>query len=205
MRERSAVVSFLFFLLLCCVSFILTHNSSAVEPEEMLRDEKLEQRARSISEGLRCLVCQNQSIDDSDAPLAKDLRLLVRERLLTGDSDEAVIGYIVERYGEFVLLKPPFSFFTFLLWLSPLFILGGALYLVIKPQRGRSHQRTNANVLSPKEELQLENILFKAGKSSSQSLPPMDSRSSSPHDPAFSRSSPKTERMSPSKGFERHT
>ena len=79
---------------------------SAVQPDEVLPDPALEARARAISEGLRCLVCQNQSIDDSDAPLAKDLRLLVRERLKQGDSDQQVVDFIVARYGEFVLLKP---------------------------------------------------------------------------------------------------
>ena len=99
----------------------------AVQPDEVLKDPALEARARHISEGLRCLVCQNQSIDDSDAPLAKDLRLIVRERLTAGDDDKAVIDYVVGRYGEFVLLKPVFAWHTLLLWLTPLLavLLGG--------------------------------------------------------------------------------
>jgi len=102
----------------------------AVEPDEVLPDKTLEARARAISAGLRCLVCQNQSIDDSSAPLARDLRILVRQRLQAGDSDAAVRDFIVARYGEFVLLKPPFTTTTFLLWSAPFLILlagGGAV------------------------------------------------------------------------------
>ena len=95
----------------------------AVQPDEVLKDPALEHRAREISSGLRCLVCQNQSIDDSDAQLAKDLRLLVRERLVAGDSDQAVRDYLVQRYGEFVLLKPTFKAHNLLLWLTPVLVL----------------------------------------------------------------------------------
>jgi cytochrome c-type biogenesis protein CcmH len=95
----------------------------AVQPSEVLKDPVLEHRAREISEGLRCLVCQNQSIDDSDAPLAKDLRLLVRDRLEKGDSNQAVRDYIVARYGEFVLLRPVFAAHTLLLWLTPALVV----------------------------------------------------------------------------------
>ena len=99
----------------------------AVQPDEVLKDPVLEHRAREISAELRCLVCQNQSIDDSDAPLAKDLRLIVRERLEKGDSDTAVLDYVVARYGEFVLLRPVFALHTLLLWLTPVLavLLGG--------------------------------------------------------------------------------
>ena len=90
-----------------------------MQPDEQLADPALEARARDISGGLRCLVCQNQSIDDSDAPLARDLRLLVRERLTAGDSDDGVRDYLVARYGDFILLKPPFEMATLLLWLTP--------------------------------------------------------------------------------------
>lgn len=99
----------------------------SVEPDEMLSDPKLEQRARGLSAELRCLVCQNQSIDDSNAPLAKDLRLLVRERLKAGDSDDAVRSFLVARYGEFVLLKPPVGMKTLLLWATPFAVLLGIL------------------------------------------------------------------------------
>src|SRR5476651_229511 len=98
----------------------------AVTPDEMLKDPALELRARDLSRELRCMVCQNQSIDDSEAPLAKDLRVLVRERLTKGDSDRQVLDFLVARYGEFVLLKPPLQLHTLLLWgLPPLALLGG--------------------------------------------------------------------------------
>jgi cytochrome c-type biogenesis protein CcmH len=98
-------------------------TAHAVQPDEMLKDPVLEARARVISKELRCLVCQNQSIDDSDADLAHDLRMLVRERLKAGDSNDAVIQYIVQRYGDYVLLKPPVNSETAALWLGPGFFL----------------------------------------------------------------------------------
>jgi cytochrome c-type biogenesis protein CcmH len=105
--------------------------AAAVEPDEILSDANLEARARSISAGLRCLVCQNQSIDDSDAPLAKDLRVLIRQRLQAGDSDRAAIDFVVARYGQFVLLKPPFEAKTLLLWLAPFAALAfGAIVML---------------------------------------------------------------------------
>jgi cytochrome c-type biogenesis protein CcmH len=97
-------------------------GSWAVQPDEMLKDPGLETRARTISAELRCLVCQNQSIDDSDAPLARDLRLLVRERLRAGDSNSQVVQFLVDRYGDFILLKPRFDAKTYALWLAPLLI-----------------------------------------------------------------------------------
>lgn len=109
-----------------CLAFLVmlaAGTAHAVQPDEVLKDPALEARARQISEGLRCLVCQNQSIDDSDAPLAKDLRLLVRERLSVGDSDGQVVAFVVQRYGEFVLLKPVFGWHTLLLWASPLIVI----------------------------------------------------------------------------------
>ncbi|MDJ0949239.1 MAG: cytochrome c-type biogenesis protein CcmH [Alphaproteobacteria bacterium] len=106
----------------------------AVEPEEILDDPALEARARAISKDLRCLVCQNQSIDDSNAELARDLRVLVRERLVAGDSDQQVVEFVVARYGDFVLLNPPVKPHTWLLWFGPVIILilaasGVALYV----------------------------------------------------------------------------
>ena len=108
-------------------ALITASSAFAVQPDEVLKDPALEHRARAISAGLRCLVCQNQSIDDSDAPLARDLRLIVRERLSVGDGDAAVEDYVVARYGEFVLLRPVFARHTLLLWLTPLLavLLGG--------------------------------------------------------------------------------
>jgi cytochrome c-type biogenesis protein CcmH len=111
----------------------------AVQPDEILPDATLETRARVLSKELRCMVCQNQSIDDSDAPLARDLRVLVRERLQAGDSDHQVIDFLVSRYGEFVLLKPRFSPHTALLWLGPAAILLiGALALFLGFRRSRA-------------------------------------------------------------------
>lgn len=108
----------------------------AVKPDEMLADPAMEARARAISTELRCLVCQNESIDDSNAPLARDLRLLVRERLSAGDSDRQVLDYLVDKYGEFVLLRPVFSLRNALLWLGPFLVLAiGGLVIVSKIRR----------------------------------------------------------------------
>jgi len=106
--------------------------ASALEPSERLPDPAMEARARELSANLRCLVCQNQSIDDSNAPLAKDLRLVVRERLQAGDSNDQVMTYVVARYGDFVLLKPPFKMSTLLLWLAPLLGLVGIGYAMLR-------------------------------------------------------------------------
>ncbi|HEX5863205.1 MAG TPA: cytochrome c-type biogenesis protein [Casimicrobiaceae bacterium] len=126
-------------LLIVLFSTLLAAPSLAVQPSEMLPDPQLEQRARGISQHLRCMVCQNQSIDDSDAPLAKDLRLLVRERVKAGDSDPQIIDYMVARYGEFVLLKPRFSWHTVGLWVTPaIIILVGGLGVLIAVRRRRS-------------------------------------------------------------------
>jgi cytochrome c-type biogenesis protein CcmH len=111
----------------------------AVQPDEMLADPALEVRARALSQELRCMVCQNQTIDESEAPLARDLRLLVRERLKSGDSDRQVLDFLVQRYGDFVLLKPPFKWDTALLWLvSPLLLLVGAAGLWPLVRRARN-------------------------------------------------------------------
>ncbi len=109
----------------------------AVQPDEMLHDPAMEERARDISADLRCLVCQNQSIDDSDAPLARDLRILVRERLLAGDTNQEAVAYIVDRYGDYVLLKPPFNVQTLLLWAAPLgaLVIGTAIVVVFMRRR----------------------------------------------------------------------
>lgn len=116
--------------LLAFLAILAVLPALAVQPDEMLKDPGLEARARTLSAELRCLVCQNQSIDDSDAPLARDLRILIRERLSEGDSDQEALDFIVARYGEFVLLKPRLTFRTLLLWLGPFAILLlGALFL----------------------------------------------------------------------------
>ena len=129
----------------------------AVQPGEMLSDPVLEKRARTLSSELRCLVCQNQSIDDSDAPLAADLRRVVRERLVAHDTDAEVINYIVARYGEFVLLKPRFELSTVLLWLTPILVFLAGLTLA-----SRAAARSKSNVtaaLSEQEEAKLAKIL----------------------------------------------
>src|ERR671913_2033066 len=111
------------FVLALMAALMFGSAALAVQPDEVLKDPVLEHRAREISAGLRCLVCQNQSIDDSDAPLAKDLRVLVRDRLKAGDTDREVQSYVVQRYGEFVLLRPVFGAHTLLLWLTPVLML----------------------------------------------------------------------------------
>lgn len=133
----------------------------AVEPGEILADAKLEARARAISAELRCLVCQNQSIDDSDASLARDLRLLVRERLTEGDTDEQIYDFVAARYGDFVLLNPPFNARTLLLWAGPagVFIIGLFGVLVYFKRRGTD---TTASVpLSTVEERRLNALMDK--------------------------------------------
>jgi cytochrome c-type biogenesis protein CcmH len=110
-------------ILVLLLSVAISAAAHAVQPNEVLPDPALEARARGLSANLRCLVCQNQSIDDSDAPLARDLRLLVRERLVAGDSDAQVTRFLVARYGEFVLLRPRLSWHTLLLWLTPILLL----------------------------------------------------------------------------------
>jgi cytochrome c-type biogenesis protein CcmH len=110
----------LFVLILVCANFPLRIN--AVEPNEILKNPQLEMRARMLSKNIRCLVCQNQSIDDSNASLAKDLRRIVREQLVNGASDNEIFDFLVKRYGDFVLLKPPIKPTTYILWYGPLFL-----------------------------------------------------------------------------------
>ena len=125
----------------------------AVQPDEMLANPQLEARARALSRELRCMVCQNQSIDDSEAPLARDLRILVRDRLKAGDSDQQVLDFLVARYGEFVLLKPRFSWQTALLWLTPVgVLLVGATGLFFAARARRSAAAGNRPVDAPLSE-----------------------------------------------------
>ncbi|MCZ4271136.1 cytochrome c-type biogenesis protein [Maritalea porphyrae] len=147
-----------FFIALMLFLALLT-PSLAVNPDEILDNPVLEQRARSISAGLRCLVCQNQSIDDSDADLAKDLRIVVRERLVAGDSDSEIMEFVVARYGEFVLLKPVFAGHNLVLWLTApiLFLIGAiALFSVLR------NRQPKPNALSPQEEAALAQLLKSA-------------------------------------------
>jgi cytochrome c-type biogenesis protein CcmH len=130
-------------------------SAMALEPGEMLKDPALEARARALSAELRCLVCQNQSIDESEAPLAKDLRILIRERLTSGDSDAEIMNFIVARYGEFVLLKPRFSAETALLWLGPFLIVVAAAGVLLLRRR-RPADGTAERSLTPEEQAVLE-------------------------------------------------
>jgi cytochrome c-type biogenesis protein CcmH len=130
--------------------------AGAVRPDEVLSDPQLEARARKLSSELRCMVCQNQSIDDSEAPLARDLRVLLRERLKAGDSDEAVASFLVARYGDFILLKPPLRWDTLLLWLTPVVALtigAGAI------ARVAGKRRREAAPLSAAESAELAALL----------------------------------------------
>jgi cytochrome c-type biogenesis protein CcmH len=132
----------------------------AVEPNEMLKDPALEARARAITKSLRCLVCQNQSIDDSNADLARDLRLLVRRRLSAGDSDSEVVDYVVSRYGDFVLLKPPLNAETLLLWFGPALVLsGGGAGAWLYVRRRRSAAAIAAAPLSDDERRRLATLV----------------------------------------------
>ncbi|MFO0992378.1 MAG: cytochrome c-type biogenesis protein [Hyphomicrobiales bacterium] len=130
----------------------------ALEPSEMLKDPALEARARALSAELRCLVCQNQSIDESEATLAKDLRVLIRERLTAGDSDQAIMDFVVARYGEFVLLKPRFSAETALLWLGPFVIVVVAAGFMLIRRRGGPAESIAESALSPEERAKLETL-----------------------------------------------
>lgn len=147
----------LFLISVLAFTVFAPQSANAVNPDEVLDDPALEQRARNLSTKLRCLVCQNQSIDDSDASLAKDLRVLLRQRLVSGDSDDQVIDYVVSRYGEFVLLHPRFSAQTFLLWSLPLIlILLGSLVLF---RKSRKPVTISGNVLSKEENERIVKLL----------------------------------------------
>jgi cytochrome c-type biogenesis protein CcmH len=147
-------------LLLFFISFLAPLPAFAVNPDEVLSNPALEHRARNLSMQLRCMVCQNQSIDDSNAELARDLRVLVRERLTDGDTDEQVIDYVVSRYGEFVLLKPRLSAKTIILWATPviLLLIGAAAILVFI--RTRPNQRPVA-ALTADEQARIDELLKK--------------------------------------------
>jgi cytochrome c-type biogenesis protein CcmH len=136
-------------------------SSRAVEPNEMLSNPALEARARAISEELRCMVCQNESIDESEAPLAHDLRVLVRQRLLAGDSDQQVIDFLVARYGEFILLKPPFSWNTIALWGAPpaLLLIGAVMIVLVERRRKAAGPLPEMPKLSAAEEARLAKLL----------------------------------------------
>jgi len=156
MKSRPSLFA---LVLAVAISFVAAFPAYAVQPDEVLPDPALEARARAISEGLRCLVCQNQSIDDSDAPLAKDLRLLVRERLKAGDSDQEIADFIVARYGEFVLLRPRLSPHTLLLWFATPAVFATALLLIWLAYRRRKAAAQGLAPLSANEERRLKRLL----------------------------------------------
>jgi cytochrome c-type biogenesis protein CcmH len=144
---------------LALLALIAPGAALAVQPDEMLKNPVLEARARNLSQELRCMVCQNQSIDDSEASLARDLRLLVRERLMQGDSDKQVLDFLVARYGEFVLLKPRFEPQTLLLWgIPPLSLLGGLIVLLVMARR-RQTTDLSAGELSATEQQRIAKLV----------------------------------------------
>lgn len=144
-------------LLLVLMLGLSAASAWAVQPDEMLADPQLEARARVISRDLRCLVCQNQSIDDSDAPLAHDLRVLLRERLTAGDSDAQAKQFLVDRYGDYVLLRPPFKSTTLALWLGPPALLLAALAIAWNAARKR--RPSEAAPLTAEEKARLDKLL----------------------------------------------
>jgi len=146
-------------LIALLVTLVAPTAALAVEPDEILKDPNLEGRARHLSEELRCMVCQNQSIDDSAAPLARDLRLLVRERLTKGDSDNQVLNYLVSRYGEFVLLKPRFELHNLLLWGLPPFALVIGMIALFVTARRRQTADLQVPVLSAAEQKRVATLV----------------------------------------------
>lgn len=157
-------------------------TSLAVEPDEMLSDPALEARARALSKNIRCLVCQNQSIDDSNASLARDLRVIVRERLVAGDADDAILDYLVSRYGEFVLLKPRVTSATYALWYGPWVVLafgvlGAALFL----SRRRKVER--AAPLDDAEAARIADLMREADEDGAGNVAGRDEHRNQPRDP----------------------
>lgn len=151
------------WLTLVLFLLLLPVPATAVQPDEMLADPALESRAREIGKGLRCLVCQNESIDESNAELARDLRLLVRERLKQGDSNAEVRDFVVQRYGDFVLLKPPVKPSTWILWYGPAGILllgaAGVLFYLRGSRKAADAMPAGAVPLDPEERKRLDALL----------------------------------------------
>jgi cytochrome c-type biogenesis protein CcmH len=157
------MMSFKHALLAMTMVLAMATATHAVQPDEIMSDAAKEARARDLSRELRCMVCQNQSIDDSEAPLARDLRLLVRERIAAGDSDAQVIDFLVARYGEFVLLKPRLNSHTWLLWfLTPLALGAGGIALWMNGRRrarSDARQETALLHLTPEEEARINQLI----------------------------------------------
>lgn len=152
------------------ISAVWASPSHAVNPEEMLADPEMEENARAVSRHLRCVVCQNQSIDDSDAELARDMRVLVRERIMAGDTNREVLDYMVSRYGNYVLLKPPFEASTYVLWIGPavIFVLGliavGVFMYQRRPQVvpiSSDNRASGPSRLTEEEQKKLDKLLGK--------------------------------------------
>jgi cytochrome c-type biogenesis protein CcmH len=155
-------------LLATLTLLVVLSAARAVEPGEMLTDPALEARARRLSQELRCVVCQNQSIDESNAPLAHDLRLIVRERLAAGDSDAEVLAFVEARYGAFVLLRPRLTPETLLLWLTPLLLLAGAAAYLVRARRRPARPSPETAPLSPEEQRRLAELMEETGSDPSR-------------------------------------
>jgi len=147
-------------MLLLIAALLASPAALAVQPDEILKDPALEARARAISKELRCLVCQNQSIDDSDATLARDLRIVVRDRLKAGDTDTQTVAFVVERYGDFVLLRPPFKASTLILWIGPgLILIAGMIGVFVWHRRRCSAVAAPVTPLTADERARVDALL----------------------------------------------
>jgi len=128
--SRSIPIKFILAIITICLTWLISNSSYTVEPDEILKNPKYESRARNISKNIRCMVCQNQSIDESISPLAKDLRILIRTKIKEGSKDEEIYKFLTDRYGEFILLKPPFNSKTLILWFLPFIFLILGIYII---------------------------------------------------------------------------
>jgi cytochrome c-type biogenesis protein CcmH len=154
------MVSLRLSLMILALMASLADPARATEPDEILADPAREARARAITRELRCVVCQNQSVDDSEAPLAKDIRTIVRERIVAGDTDAEVRDFVVNRYGQYVLLRPPFGIDTALIWVGPFLLFGLALLVAtIYLRRARTADNNASGALSEDEERRIEALL----------------------------------------------
>ena len=131
MIKNFLITKIIILIISACLLQFFSNNSNSVEPDEILQDQKQELRARKISKNIRCMVCQNQSIDESNAPLAKDLRILIRNKIKEGNEDEEIYKFLTNRYGDFILLKPPFKLNTLALWLLPLIFFIVGIFIVL--------------------------------------------------------------------------
>ena len=135
MINKIILIKIFLIITVICLTQFFSNNSNAVEPDEILQDQKQELRARNISKNIRCMVCQNQSIDESNAPLAKDLRILIRNKIKGGKKDEEIYKFLTDRYGDFILLKPPLKLSTLALWILPFIFLAIGIFIVFSYNR----------------------------------------------------------------------